>query len=53
MVIQVKRCPECKKRFTWNPDVGKFRCPYCFGLGKTKKEGLLSKIKKHIKKIFT
>lgn len=24
-----KKCPRCKKIYSWNPDVGKLWCPYC------------------------
>lgn len=32
-----KKCPKCHKKYDWNPDVGRFFCPYCYGLGKQKK----------------
>ena len=43
-----KTCPKCKKKYSWNPDVGKFNCPYCGGLGKPGKlsEKILSGKKK-------
>lgn len=29
-----KRCPECKKTYFYNPDVGQgVRCPFCMKLG--------------------
>ena len=24
-----RKCPKCKKTYTWNPDVGKMFCPRC------------------------
>jgi len=33
MVPIYKKCPRCKCRYSWNPDVGKMRCPYCKSLG--------------------
>lgn len=24
-----KRCPRCKREYSWNPDVGNMACPYC------------------------
>ena len=24
-------CPKCKRKYSWDPDVGNFRCPYCSG----------------------
>ena len=33
MVREWKTCPKCGKKYSWNPDVGQFRCPYCGGLG--------------------
>lgn len=37
-----KICSKCRKRYFWNPDVGRFCCPDCGGLGKPGK--LLEKI---------
>ena len=28
-----KRCPKCKKWYSWNPDVGNMYCPKCYGIG--------------------
>ena len=28
-----KKCPKCKRRYSWNPDVGKMCCPYCRPFG--------------------
>ena len=33
MVPMWKTCPKCHKKYDWNPDVGRFACPYCRGLG--------------------
>lgn len=33
MVSIYKKCSRCKRRYSWNPDVGKMRCPYCKSLG--------------------
>ena len=24
-----KKCPKCKKKYSWNPDVGHMWCPNC------------------------
>lgn len=29
-----KTCLKCKIVYTWNPDVGRFGCPYCGGRGR-------------------
>ena len=29
MFAMYKICSRCKRKYAWNPDVGKFRCPYC------------------------
>ncbi len=34
IVPMYKTCSKCHKRYSWNPDVGKFKCPHCGGLGK-------------------
>ena len=44
----IKTCPACHKNYSFNPSVGQFKCPYCHGLGKLKKESLISKLKKKI-----
>ena len=33
MVPMWKKCPRCKKRYSWNPDVGQMWCPHCGPLG--------------------
>lgn len=40
IIAEWKKCPECHKKYSWNPDLGRFRCPHCGGLGK-KNEGPL------------
>ena len=32
MVPMFKKCPRCKRKYSWNPDVGKMWCPYCGSL---------------------
>jgi len=32
MLPMYKRCRTCGKKYSWNPDVGQFMCPYCLGL---------------------
>jgi hypothetical protein len=29
MLPVFKRCLKCKRKYSWNPDVGKMWCPYC------------------------
>lgn len=33
MVPMYKICPRCKRRYYWNPDVGKMWCPHCSSFG--------------------
>lgn len=33
MVPKYKTCSRCKRKYSWNPDVGKIWCPYCSPLG--------------------
>lgn len=33
MVPMYKTCSRCKRKYSWNPDVGKMWCPYCGPLG--------------------
>jgi len=33
IVPMFKRCPKCKRKYLWNPDIGQMRCPYCGSLG--------------------
>ena len=33
MMPMFKICPKCKKKYSWNPDVGKMSCPRCGSLG--------------------
>lgn len=44
-----KTCPKCKKKYSWNPDVGRFFCPHCHGIGE-EKESIWDKIFKGKKK---
>lgn len=34
LVPEWKICPKCKKKYSRNPDLMHFDCPYCHGLGK-------------------
>ena len=34
IVPMYKICPRCKRRYEWNPDIGRMWCPYC-GPGST------------------
>jgi len=47
-----KKCPKCKKKYTYNPDMGQgLYCPYCakFGLPpKNTLEDILRKKQKNI-----
>lgn len=29
LISMYKRCPRCKKKYSWNPDTGKIMCPHC------------------------
>lgn len=29
LVPVYKKCPRCKKKYSWNPDVGHMWCPTC------------------------
>lgn len=33
LVPEFKICPKCKKRYSWNPDVGEIWCPKCGPIG--------------------
>lgn len=47
MVPMYKKCPRCKRKYSWNPDVGKTWCPYCGLQGIPRARDLsLKKIKK-------
>lgn len=44
MVAEMKKCPKCKKKYSFNPDVGLgLFCPHCAGLGRKalKKTGFI------------
>jgi len=45
IVMELRKCSACGKTYSFNPDVGRFNCPHCHGLGKVKK-GLKRKPKK-------
>ena len=32
-----RKCPKCKKTYSWNPDVGKMFCPGCGSLSSSGK----------------
>ena len=56
IVRMTKKCPRCKKEYTFNPDVGKgFFCPHCGSPGLSPEREKMSgreKIKETIKKLF-
>ena len=56
IVRMTKKCPKCKKEYTYNPDVGKgFFCPHCGGLGlslEQEKPSDRKKIREVIKNLF-
>lgn len=29
MIPEKRKCPSCKKIYSWNPDVGRIRCSRC------------------------
>ena len=37
-----KICPNCKRKYDWNPDVGRMTCPYC--LRKEQRKTVLGRI---------
>lgn len=47
---EMKKCPTCKKKYVWNPDVGQgLFCPHCASMGmppKSTLEDILRKNKK-------
>ena len=45
-----KTCQKCHKKYDWNPDIGHFKCPYCYGLGKASKDKIGIFFKKEEKK---
>ena len=56
MVSMFKKCQRCKRRYSWNPDVGQMWCPHCGPLGGVgwgdspwKKTGDILKTKKNKK----
>lgn len=50
----MKKCPKCKMKYSWNPDVGEgFYCPHCADMGmppKSTLETILRKSKEKNKK---
>ena len=54
LVPIIKKCPKCKMKYSWNPDVGEgLFCPHCAGMGvppKSTLESIWRKNKKKIKK---
>lgn len=41
-----RRCLKCHRMYDWNPDVGNYKCPYCFGIEKVKGGKLSNWLKK-------
>ncbi|MDE7029264.1 MAG: hypothetical protein K2P63_04705 [Lachnospiraceae bacterium] len=33
MIPMYRKCPECRKKFLWNPDAGLLWCPRCGAFG--------------------
>ena len=34
MLQTMKKCPRCKRKYAWNPDLGQgLFCPYCASMG--------------------
>ena len=29
LIPKYKKCPVCKKKYSWDPDVGQISCPRC------------------------
>ncbi|MBO5351771.1 MAG: hypothetical protein J6J42_12885 [Lachnospiraceae bacterium] len=52
IIMEIRKCPSCGKRYSWNPDVGKMKCPYCGGLKNPEKKGLFSGLGKQKEKNF-
>lgn len=51
IVPMYRRCPMCKRMYSWNPDVGRFVCPYCcFGGTKIIGRKLIEGIKQALRK---
>ncbi len=48
LVADWRICPKCKRKYSFNPDVGNFTCPYCSG--KKKPPSLINIIKELLKK---
>ena len=38
MIMEMRKCPKCKKEYSFNPDIGKgLFCPHCAGIGEPPK----------------
>lgn len=37
IVMELRKCTACGKKYSFNPAIGHFNCPHCGGLGKIKK----------------
>ena len=48
LVADWRICPKCKRKYSFNPDVGNFTCPYCSG--KKKPPTLINILKELFKK---
>lgn len=49
MVPMYKICSRCKRKYPWNPDVGKMWCPNCSLLGVSSEDISWKKIKDVLK----
>lgn len=41
MMPMYKTCSKCKRKYSWNPDVGRMLCPYCGQLSVSGAEDIL------------
>ena len=48
IIMKLKKCPICKRKYPWNPDVGRTWCPHCGPLSMVEPE---KKSKKKLKDI--
>ena len=48
-VPEYRICPKCKRKYSWDPDVGHLTCPYCSGEKKAHTD-LLNIVKYFFKK---
>ena len=37
LIMEIRKCSACGKKYSFNPDAGKMVCPHCFGIGNMKK----------------